>query len=128
MDLFRNGFNLKRGVRDVEFCDALHTDLGALRDRGEIVGYRLTRRKLALGPAELGGRGEGQPPGRFAGSRRATELALHRARRLLDERDQLARRPTARDRYQARDAEILVAAHAVAIERHARRDADLEGR
>jgi len=54
MDLFLNWFNLKPGVRDVEFCDSLDTYLAALRDRGEIVGYRLTRRKLALGPPELG--------------------------------------------------------------------------
>jgi hypothetical protein len=54
MDLYLNWFNLKPGVRDVEFCDALAAYLGALEQRGEIAGYRLTRRKLALGPPELG--------------------------------------------------------------------------
>lgn len=54
MDLFLNWFNLKPGVKDVEFCDSLDHYLGALRERGEIAGYRLTRRKLALGPSELG--------------------------------------------------------------------------
>jgi hypothetical protein len=54
MDLFLNWFDLKPGVKDVEFCDALERYLGALRERGEIHGYRLARRKLALGPGELG--------------------------------------------------------------------------
>lgn len=54
MDLFLNWFNLKPGVHDVEFCDALDTYLGALKKRGEIAGYRLSRRKLAFGVPELG--------------------------------------------------------------------------
>jgi hypothetical protein len=54
MDLFLNWFDLKPGVSDVAFCDALDAYLGPLKQRGEIAGYRLTRRKLAFGPAELG--------------------------------------------------------------------------
>jgi hypothetical protein len=54
MDLFLNWFDLKPGVSDVAFRDAVDAYLGPLQQRGEISGYRLTRRKLALGPAELG--------------------------------------------------------------------------
>ena len=54
MDLFLSWFNLKPGVRDVDFCDSLDTYLNALKDRGGIAGYRLTRRKLAFGLSELG--------------------------------------------------------------------------
>ena len=54
MDLFLSWFNLKPGASDVEFCDALDRYLGALRDRGEIESFRLSRRKLAFGPPELG--------------------------------------------------------------------------
>ena len=54
MDLFLNWFDLKPGVSDVAFCDAVDAYLGPLKQRGEIAGYRLTRRKLAFGPAELG--------------------------------------------------------------------------
>jgi hypothetical protein len=54
MDLFLNWFDLKPGVSDVAFCDSLHAYLGALKQKGEIAGYRLSRRKLAFGPPELG--------------------------------------------------------------------------
>lgn len=54
MDLFLNWFDLKPGVSDTELCDALDAYLRPLKERGEIAGYRLTRRKLAFGPAELG--------------------------------------------------------------------------
>ena len=54
MDLFLSWFNLKPGVRDTEFSDALDTYLGTLEERGEIASYRLTRRKLAFGLPELG--------------------------------------------------------------------------
>jgi len=54
MDLFLNWFNLKPGVSDVAFCDSLHAYLGALKRKGEIAGYRLSRRKLAFGVPELG--------------------------------------------------------------------------
>jgi len=54
MDLYLEWFDLKPGVSDTEFCDALDAYLAPLAQRGEITGYRLTRRKLAFGPAELG--------------------------------------------------------------------------
>jgi hypothetical protein len=54
MDLFLNWFDLKPGVSDVAFCEAVAAYLGPLQQRGEIAGWRLTRRKLAFGPAELG--------------------------------------------------------------------------
>jgi hypothetical protein len=54
LDLLLNWFDLKPGVRDVEFCDAIDTYMGELQRRGEIAGYRLTRRKLALGIPDLG--------------------------------------------------------------------------
>jgi hypothetical protein len=49
MDLFLNGFSHEPGVRDVAFCDSLKVYLDALSTRGEIAGYRLTRRKLTGG-------------------------------------------------------------------------------
>jgi hypothetical protein len=54
MDLYHIWFNLRPGVRDTELCEALAAYLGALQVRGAIAGYRLTRRKLGLGPADLG--------------------------------------------------------------------------
>jgi hypothetical protein len=54
MDLFLNWFDLKPGVSDVAFCAALDAYLSPLKSRGEIAGYRLTRRKLAFGPEGLG--------------------------------------------------------------------------
>lgn len=54
MDLLLNWFDLRPGVGDLEFCDALERYLGALEERGEIAGYRLTRRKLALSPDGMG--------------------------------------------------------------------------
>lgn len=53
MDLYHAWFNLKPGVRDTEFCEALAAYLDALRARGDIACYRVTRRKLALSPADL---------------------------------------------------------------------------
>jgi hypothetical protein len=54
VDLYHGWFNLKPGVRDTEFCESLASYLNALRARGAIAGYRVTRKKLALGPADLG--------------------------------------------------------------------------
>ncbi len=54
MDLYHSWFNLRAGVRDTELCDALASYLGALKARGAIAGYRITRRKLALAPPDLG--------------------------------------------------------------------------
>lgn len=54
MDHYHTWFDLKPGVSDVELAANLDRYLGKLRADGRIAGYRLTRRKLALGPPELG--------------------------------------------------------------------------
>jgi hypothetical protein len=54
MDVYHIWCNLEPGVSDLDFARDVHAYLGALRDRGRIAGFRLTRRKLGLGPAELG--------------------------------------------------------------------------
>lgn len=54
MDLLLNWFDLAPGTNDIAFCEAVDAYLGPLKERGEIASYRLTRRKLALGVAELG--------------------------------------------------------------------------
>ena len=53
MDLYHAWCNLKDGVKDTDFADRVHAYLGHLKEDGDIVGYRLTRRKLGLGPAHL---------------------------------------------------------------------------
>jgi len=54
MDLYHIWCNLKPGVRDLEFADAVGAYLGWLRGEGLIEGHRFTRRKLGFGPRELG--------------------------------------------------------------------------
>ena len=54
MDLYNLWFNLKPGVLDTGFCDALASYLDTLKARGDIAGYRVSRKKLALAPPELG--------------------------------------------------------------------------
>lgn len=46
--------NLVPGASDQEFCRDLKSYLDHLQEAGWIVGWRLRRRKLGLGPAELG--------------------------------------------------------------------------
>ena len=53
MDHYHIWCNLKDGVRDTEFSDAAHGYFSHLKDGGLIAGYRITRRKLGLGPAHL---------------------------------------------------------------------------
>ena len=53
MDHYHAWCNLKVGVKDTEFADRVHAYLGHLKEGGPIAGYRLTRRKLGLGPAHL---------------------------------------------------------------------------
>lgn len=53
MDLYHIWFNLKPGSRDSDFADRVHAYLGRLRNDGAIADYRLTRRKLGLGPSHL---------------------------------------------------------------------------
>jgi hypothetical protein len=54
MDVYHIWRDLGDGVSDVEFSDHLRTYLGHLQTEGIIEGHRLTRRKLGLGPADLG--------------------------------------------------------------------------
>ncbi len=54
MDLYHVWFDLREGVRDVELADAVSAYLGALREAGHVASFRLTRRKLGLGPRDLG--------------------------------------------------------------------------
>ena len=53
MDVYHVWCNLREGVRDLEFTDAVNAYLGRLRDAGHIRAFRVTRRKLGLGPAHL---------------------------------------------------------------------------
>jgi hypothetical protein len=53
MDVYHIWFNLKPGVGDLEFAENARVYLGHLKDAQHIAGYRLTRRKLGLGPPQL---------------------------------------------------------------------------
>lgn len=53
MDLYHAWFNLKDGVGDTEFADHFNAYMAHLKENGMIAGWRLTRRKLGLGPAHL---------------------------------------------------------------------------
>jgi len=54
MDLYHVWFDLKPGASDVAVCDAVDAYLTGLRGEDRIAGYRVTRRKLGLGPDGLG--------------------------------------------------------------------------
>ena len=54
MDLYHVWCNLVPGTSDLEFCTAVDRYLEALRAEGRISSHRVTRRKLGLGPRELG--------------------------------------------------------------------------
>jgi len=54
MDVYHIWCNLRSGVSDLEFCENVDRYLRRLRENDRIAGYRLTRRKLGLGPAEFG--------------------------------------------------------------------------
>lgn len=54
MDLYHIWCNLRTDVSDLEFSESVDRYLGQLREAGRIAGYRLTRRKLGLGPSEMG--------------------------------------------------------------------------
>lgn len=54
MDIYHVWCDLKPGVQDVDFSDRMGKYLGHLQEQGLIGGWRLTRRKLGLGPHELG--------------------------------------------------------------------------
>jgi hypothetical protein len=54
MDVYHIWCDLARGVQDVEFCDDVGRYLGRLKQAGQIADYRVLRRKLGLGPSEIG--------------------------------------------------------------------------
>ena len=54
MDIYHAWCNLKPGVGDVAFAEGVAKYMGHLKEAGLIAGWRLTRRKLGLGPAHLG--------------------------------------------------------------------------
>lgn len=54
MDLYHCWCDLRPGQRDLAFVKAVNEWLGLLRDQGAIAGFRITRRKLGLGPDGTG--------------------------------------------------------------------------
>lgn len=54
MDIYHIWVNLRDSRRDLEFARAVDAYLGHLKSEGSLEGWRLTRRKLGFGPAELG--------------------------------------------------------------------------
>jgi hypothetical protein len=54
MDIYHVWCDLKPGVRDMQFHDNVARCMEHLRGEGLIESWRLTRRKLGLGPKELG--------------------------------------------------------------------------
>lgn len=53
MNIYHIWCNLKPGVNDIDFSDAAQAYLDHLKQNGELVEYRITRRKLGLSPAHL---------------------------------------------------------------------------
>jgi len=54
MDIYHVWCDLKPGISDLDFSDEIAGYMGQLKSGGLIEGWRLTRRKLGLGPADLG--------------------------------------------------------------------------
>lgn len=54
MDLYHIWCDLKPGVSDAEFAENVSAYLGRLVEQERIVSFRLSRRKLGLGPGSLG--------------------------------------------------------------------------
>jgi hypothetical protein len=53
MDIYHGWFDLKAGTSDTEFARHLAAYMDHLKAEGRIAGWRLTRRKLGLGPEFL---------------------------------------------------------------------------
>ena len=53
MNIYHIWARLKTGVNDLEFVEAVQNYLGALAADGKLEHYRITRRKLGLGGADL---------------------------------------------------------------------------
>lgn len=54
MNYYHIWCNLRNGHNDLVFCEALDRYLGLLKEKGTLVGYRITRRKFGFSPGELG--------------------------------------------------------------------------
>jgi hypothetical protein len=54
VDIYHVWCDLKPGISDIQFSERVAAYLGHLKSAGSIDGWRLTRRKLGLGPADLG--------------------------------------------------------------------------
>ncbi len=54
MDIYHGFFDLKTGENDLKFAENLGKFLNFLAQEGKIASWRLLRRKLGLGPSELG--------------------------------------------------------------------------
>ena len=54
MDIYHGWCDLKPSVRDTTFVEAFNRYMEHLKREGKVESYRLTRRKLGLGPAHLG--------------------------------------------------------------------------
>ena len=54
MDQYHIWFDLKDSHKDLQFARHLDAFLGHLKEEGRIATYRLSRRKLGLGPSTLG--------------------------------------------------------------------------
>jgi len=54
MDHYHAFFDLKPGTKDLDFARNLARFLDHLKAKGLLEGWQLTRRKLGLGPRELG--------------------------------------------------------------------------
>ena len=53
MNIYHIWARLKPGIKDLEFTDAVDEYLGNLKQQGLLESFRITRRKLGLGPEEL---------------------------------------------------------------------------
>lgn len=53
MDIYHIWCDLKPGTDDLMFCDRVGAYLDHLKQDGKIATYRITRRKLGLGPSDL---------------------------------------------------------------------------
>ncbi len=53
MDIYHVWCNLKPGVKDLDFVASAQSYLQALKDQAQLESFRITRRKLGLGPSHF---------------------------------------------------------------------------
>lgn len=53
MDIYHIWCDLKPGASDMEFCERVSAYMKHLEDGGSISSFRITRRKLGLGPSDM---------------------------------------------------------------------------